>query len=82
MSLAMSTLTEGWTVDDVLRCFPSSLDALNELGIDTCCGRHHSLRIAAANAQVSPEMLVEAIRPCTILFEASPTPQDSPPRES
>lgn len=73
MTIATDTLTECWTVNEVLRCFPLSFDVLNSLGIDTCCGGHDSLGVAGENAGVSPEVLINAILPCTVGYEPAPT---------
>lgn len=54
------------SVNDLLRDHPSSIVALNALGIDTCCGGDLSLPDAARHAGVSFDRLVgdidEALR--------------------
>lgn len=49
------------SVNDVMACYPESIDLLNALGIDTCCGGTDTLRAAAARAGVPLSVLLAAI---------------------
>ena len=49
------------SVNDLLRDHPSSIVALNALGIDTCCGGDLPLPEAARHAGVSFDKLVSDI---------------------
>ena len=64
MSSTTTVLSSNWTVDDVLRCIPTSLDVLRAFGVDTCCGRPDTLTIAARQASVEVDELVDALNVC------------------
>lgn len=51
------------TVNDALAKFPAAMHALNELGVDTCCGGSETLAQAASNAGVPLESLISALGP-------------------
>lgn len=70
-------LTGAWTVDDVIRCCPASIVALNELGIDTCCGGDATLDAAAKSAGVSTAHLLDSL-----LTAASQNDGDNARRET
>lgn len=58
-----------WTVNDVMRCVPSSIGVLNGFGIDTCCGASDTLTVAAENARVSLDQLVHELNLCIRIYE-------------
>lgn len=64
MSIATTTVTADWTVNDVMRCVPSSIGLLNRFLIDTCCGGGDTLTVAAERAGLSPDELVRELNLC------------------
>lgn len=58
-----------WTVNDVMRCVPSSIGVLNGFGIDTCCGGVDTLDVAAGNSSVSVDQLVYELNLCIRIYE-------------
>ena len=77
MSSSESLVNSTWSVNDVLRCFPCSLDVLNRYGIDTCCGGAETLEEAAQHIQVDVREIIDALSGCTYEYEppADPTPR-------
>jgi regulator of cell morphogenesis and NO signaling len=49
------------SVNEILRRWPAAVAALNERGIDTCCGGALSLRDAAGAAGIPAAELLEAV---------------------
>lgn len=49
------------TVNDVMACYPASIEVLNSFGLDTCCGGMEPLRDAAEDAGVPLQVLLAAI---------------------
>ena len=49
------------SVNDTLRRWPTSVGALNALGVDSCCGGAASLASAAAEAGVPLDALLAAV---------------------
>ena len=65
MSFAQTSVTEAWTVRDVMRCFPISTLLFLKLGIDTDCGATATLDVAATTAGISTHELLELLESCT-----------------
>ena len=49
------------TVNDVMACWPQTIQLLNVLGVDTCCGGGESLREAARHAGIPLTVLLAAV---------------------
>jgi iron-sulfur cluster repair protein YtfE (RIC family) len=62
--LAQPSLTSSWTVNDVLRYFPTTVLVFNDLGIDTCCGGMATLEDAARDAAMTSPDLLAALESC------------------
>ena len=51
-----------WTVNDVIRAFPSAVAVFDRLGMDACCGGGRTLEEAARRHGVPLESLLAALR--------------------
>lgn len=49
------------TINDVMACWPQTIQLLNVLGVDTCCGGGESLREAARHAGIPLTVLLAAV---------------------
>lgn len=71
MTYSSPAPTPSWTVGDVMRYFPLSMMVFDDLGIDTCCDPRATLDVAARNAGISSDALLDALRPSTVEEEPS-----------
>ena len=65
MTYSSPAPTASWTVGDVMRYFPLSMMVFDDLGIDSCCDPTATLAAAAGAAGISPDTLLDALRPTT-----------------
>lgn len=50
------------TVNQLIDMDTRWMNALNEWNVDTCCGGNHSLELAAKEAGIDPEELMQRIK--------------------
>ena len=62
MTQDVAEIDAGWTVNDVVRAFPSAVAVLSQFGIDACCGGPRTLDEAARRHGIPLEALVAALR--------------------
>lgn len=58
---ASPVVTSSWSVNDVLRYYPSTASVFNAFGLDLCCGAHLTLDAAAHDAGCEADTLLAAI---------------------
>lgn len=56
-----TVIDPAWSVNETLLRVPQSVRVFNTVGIDACCGGSDSLVVAAANASVPFESLLEML---------------------
>ena len=49
-------------INDVISRYPATISVFNYFGIDACCGGNATIREAAMNDFVDPEVVVESLR--------------------
>lgn len=59
---ANATLDPSASVNDTLVRHPETVAVFNEFGIDTCCGGHEPITVAAEHAGADIARLLEALR--------------------
>lgn len=57
------------TVDQLMADYPGTMRVFNAFGVDTCCGAHRTVRVAATEDGVDEAALFAALRQA--LAEAS-----------
>jgi len=56
-----TVIDPAWSVNETLLRVPQAVRVFNAVGIDACCGGGDSLVVAAANASISFETLLEML---------------------
>lgn len=73
MSIVAREIDPTLSVNEIVRCYPTSLSVLTARSINTCCGGALPLSVAAADANLDLSALLDEIR--AVVF----TPEETTP---